>query len=83
MTYLHLMLGKMEGRRRGWWRMRWLDDITDPMDMLQSIGLQRVAHNLATEQQVCGWLGPPRRVVLPGPALGRQGGSEGTVLSTK
>ena len=29
-----LMLGKIEGRRRrGWQRMRWLDDITDPMDM--------------------------------------------------
>ena len=29
-----LMLGKMEGRRRrGWWRMRWLDGITDSMDM--------------------------------------------------
>ena len=22
-----LMLGKIEGRRRGWWRMRWLDGI--------------------------------------------------------
>ena len=28
-----LMLGKMEGRRRGCQRMRWLDDITDTMDM--------------------------------------------------
>ena len=28
-----LMLGKMEGRRRGWQRMRWLDSITDSMDM--------------------------------------------------
>ena len=28
-----LMLGKIEGRRRGWQRMRWLDDITDLMDM--------------------------------------------------
>ena len=28
-----LMLGKIEGgRRRGWQRMRWLDDITDTMD---------------------------------------------------
>ena len=27
-----LMLGKIEGRRRGWQRMRWLDDI-DLMDM--------------------------------------------------
>ena len=28
-----LMLGKIEGRRRGPQRMRWLDGITDSMDM--------------------------------------------------
>ena len=28
-----LMLGKIEGRRRGQKRMRWLDGITDSMDM--------------------------------------------------
>ena len=28
-----LMLRKIEGRRRGWQRMRWLDGITDSMDM--------------------------------------------------
>ena len=28
-----LMLGKTEGRRRGWQRMIWLDSITDPMYM--------------------------------------------------
>ena len=29
-----LMLGKIEGRRRrGWQKMRWLDGITDSMDM--------------------------------------------------
>ena len=28
-----LMLGKVEGRRRGWQRMRWLDGITDLMEM--------------------------------------------------
>ena len=28
-----LMLGKIEGRRRGQQRMRWLDSITDLMDM--------------------------------------------------
>ena len=29
-----LMLGKIEGRRRRWWqRMRWLDGITDSMEM--------------------------------------------------
>ena len=61
-----LMLGKIEGRRRrGQQRMRWLDGITDLMDMslsklrswwwtrkpgvLQSTGLQRVGHDWATE----------------------------------
>ena len=28
-----LMLGKIEGRRRGQQRMRWLDGITDSMEM--------------------------------------------------
>ena len=28
-----LMLGKIEGKRRGWQRVRWLDSITDSMDM--------------------------------------------------
>ena len=33
-----LMLGKIEGRRRrGRQRMRWLDDITDSMDMSLSM----------------------------------------------
>ena len=28
-----LMLGKTDGKRRRWLRMRWLDSITDSMDM--------------------------------------------------
>ena len=61
-----LMLGKIEGRRRrGWQRMRWLDGITDCMDMslgglgswwrtgrpgvLRFMGLQRVGHDWVTE----------------------------------
>ena len=60
-----LMLGKTEGRRRsGRQKMTWLHSITDSMEMslkqtpgdaeaqeslLQSMGLQRVRHDLVTE----------------------------------
>ena len=56
-----LMLGKIEGRRRGQQRMRWLDGITDSVDtnmsklqetaedgsrgVLQAMGSQTVGHD--------------------------------------
>ena len=50
-----LMLGKTEGkRRRGQQRMRWLDSITDSMDMnlskLREIVQDREVHGVAKSQ---------------------------------
>ena len=55
------MLRKIEGKRKGQQRIRWLDSIADyefeqtvrhseGQGSLVSMGLQRVGHELATEQ---------------------------------
>ena len=55
-----LILGKTEGRRRGWQSMKWLDGITDSMDMslskLQEMVKDREAWHSVVHEVTKSWI---------------------------
>ena len=49
------MLGKIEGRRRGHWRMRWLGGITNAMGKLREVVRGREAWSAAVHGVTESW----------------------------
>ena len=65
-----LMLGKIEGRRRrGQQRMRWLDGITDSMDM-GLVHFHALEKEMATHSSVLAWRIPGTGVPGGLPSMG-------------
>ena len=89
-----LMLGKIEGRRRrGWQRMRWLDGITNSVDMnlskVQELVMDREAwcaavHGIAKSQTwLSDWTELIPRAFLPGGSVVKNTSARSTVYNSQ